>query len=72
MKFIEIKHVKQEFGFRKPEIITFPGVQFDNGKIAYLDEDGDICTSDSRSTLQKELLAVSIETSDKGCKDARD
>ena len=60
MELINITQVKHPFGFSKPETVTYSGVQFDDGKIAYQQTDGNVYTT-SVNELDKHLPGAKVE-----------
>lgn len=62
MELIKIIYEKPVYGFGKPEAAKeYQGAKFDNGKIAYVNQDGDICVSDNAKKLKEVLLGAKIE-----------
>lgn len=55
MEEIEIVQIKIGVGFCKSNKVTFHGIIFDNGKIAYLNESEDVCTAYNDDVLIKPL-----------------
>jgi hypothetical protein len=54
-EFIKIVHQKSPAGFGKPQTLTYDGVIFSNGKVAYVDENDIILSCEKKETLVKEL-----------------
>lgn len=61
IKEITIQQTRQGPGFAKPTKTELPGAVFDNGKIAYVDADEEICVACDEKALVKGLKQ------DKGC-----
>lgn len=60
MELITITQVKHPFGFSKPETVTYSGVQFDDGKIAYQHTDKTVYTT-SVHELDKHLPGAKVD-----------
>jgi hypothetical protein len=60
-ELIKIIHDKRPVGFGKPRRVELPGVKFDDGQIAYMDEDKTVRQSDNGTQLKKELKNAIIE-----------
>lgn len=58
MKEITIKQKVVGTGFSKSTEKTFEGAEFENGRIAYLNSDEQICAADSEKRLVTDLKAV--------------
>lgn len=60
MELIKITQVKRGFGFSRSETVEYPGVQFDDGKIAYQHTDKTVYTT-SVNELDKHLPGAKVE-----------
>ncbi len=59
-ELLKITYEKEPYGFGKRKQVKTDGAKFDNGKIAYLDERGEIRVFDSPWEL-KDALKATIE-----------
>ncbi len=57
-ELIKIIHDKQPIGFGKTRRVELPGIKFDDGQIAYLDEDNSIKQCDNSAKLKKALITL--------------
>ncbi|BCL83177.1 hypothetical protein ccbrp13_56420 [Ktedonobacteria bacterium brp13] len=55
MEEITIKQVKQPMGFGKPVETPLQGFVFENGKIAYLNANEEVCAATDEKALVKDL-----------------
>jgi len=55
MKQIKITYHKLPSGLGKSKTLVYDGVVFENGKVAFLDEDEVICTAEKESSVLDEL-----------------
>jgi hypothetical protein len=55
MKQIKITHVKRPIGFGKVQKHEYEGVVFEKGKVAYVDNNDEVCVYDGQDKLKKEL-----------------
>jgi hypothetical protein len=60
MKLITITYEEHPFGFGRPLSHCCPGVTFANGKIAFLNENGEIRQAESAARLKETFSGVSI------------
>jgi hypothetical protein len=55
MEEIIIKQIKQGVGFAKPVETPLQGVVFNNGKVAYLNANEEVCAATDEKSLVKNL-----------------
>lgn len=58
MDLITISYNEHPFGFARATPRTMSGVKFDNGKIAFLNEDGEIRSCESEAKLKEAFSDV--------------
>lgn len=61
MEVVKITYDKPLVGFGKVKRVECPGVKFDDGQIAYLDQDKVIRSVESGKKLKEALVNVVIE-----------
>lgn len=61
VEVINVLYDKSPMGFGKVKRVACPGIKFDDGQIAYLDEDKTIRSAENGKKLKEALSNVTIE-----------